>query len=59
MGLDFAKSSVFGDAQGQVGCGDDFNKVHEVERALARLLGGAVEGVRLMYGTGELGTETQ
>lgn len=63
MSLDCTKPSAFiclGNAQGQVGCGDDFNKVHEIERALARLLSRTVQRVVLMaYGAGELGAETQ
>lgn len=34
VGLDSAGSGAFGglgDSEGEVGCGDDFNEVHEVE----------------------------
>lgn len=60
VGLDCTESSAFGDAQGQVGRGDDFDKVHEVVRAFVRLLEGVIEWITLMaHSAGELGAEAQ
>lgn len=48
------------DAQGQIGRGDDLDKVHEVVRALGRVLFSVVEGVILVaHSAGELGAEAQ
>lgn len=63
VGLDCADSSSFsglGDSQGQIGRGDDLDKVHEVVRAFVRVLFSVVEGIVLVaHSAGELGAEAQ
>lgn len=63
MGLDRALSAPFRgfcDAEGEVGGGDDFDEVHEVERTLICDLGCSIEGIMLMSDcAGELWAKRQ